>query len=170
MQRLLQNKHQEQWLPTWPWKQMRIQEKTNRWRTTNLFFYLTLWLMAIFLILGACWISGRSNNEYYLKIFWSASLRWLTYISFECLWVSFIWVSFVVAATNLPRYFLYVAVSWYSGMETPKFGFIEKHAGIIQDWWMERIKYLCDGDEQESAKALFKEFHLGDDLSFPQRF
>ena len=112
----------------------------------------------------------KYNNEYYLKIFWSASLRWLIYVSFECLWVSFICVSFVVAATNLPRYFLYVAVTWYSGMETPKFGFIEKHAGIIQDWWMERIKYLCNGDEQESAKALFKEFHLGDDLSFPQRF
>ena len=54
-------------------------------------------------------------------------------------------------------------------METPRFDSIEKHAGIIQHWWIERIQYLCDDDQQESAKALFKEFHLGDELSFPPR-
>ena len=48
-------------------------------------------------------------------------------------------------------------------MELPKYEWRKKDAGMIRDWWKQRIQQLCLNGEYQNADALFREFDLNDE-------
>ena len=46
-------------------------------------------------------------------------------------------------------------------MNIPPHSFLKRDKGPIKDWWKARIYTLIDTDNEDAARALYKEFHLG---------
>ena len=55
-------------------------------------------------------------------------------------------------------------------MDVPPNSFIKKDAGPIKDWWKNRIIMLIDTRNERGARALYKEFYLGDKPQLPERY
>ena len=55
-------------------------------------------------------------------------------------------------------------------MDVPPHSFIKKDAGPIKDWWKNRIIMLIDTRNERGARALYKEFYLGDAPQLPERY
>ena len=49
-------------------------------------------------------------------------------------------------------------------MRIPAHSFIKKDAGPIKEWWKSRLILLIDTRNEESARALYKEFHIDEKL------
>ena len=48
--------------------------------------------------------------------------------------------------------------------------FIRKDAGDIKEWWKQRILSLIDANEEQAARSLYDEFHLGEQPKLPERY
>jgi len=46
-------------------------------------------------------------------------------------------------------------------MNIPPHSFLKVDGGPLKDWWKERIDTLIDTENEDDARALYKEFHLG---------
>ena len=72
---------------------------------------------------------------------------------------------FVVAVTAAPEVSHYLADQLFLAggiyMNIPPHTFLKRDGGPIKDWWQARIYTLIDTDNEDAARALYKEFHLG---------
>ena len=48
-------------------------------------------------------------------------------------------------------------------MELPKYTFVRKDAGMIEQWWKERIQHLLVNKQLQDADALYREFDVSHD-------
>ena len=48
-------------------------------------------------------------------------------------------------------------------MEQPKYTFVRKDAGMIEQWWKDRINHLLLKRQLQDADALYREFDIADD-------
>lgn len=46
-------------------------------------------------------------------------------------------------------------------MNMPPHSFLKVDGGPLKEWWAARVYALIDNDNQDAARALYKEFHIG---------
>ena len=72
---------------------------------------------------------------------------------------------FVVAVTAAPEGCYYLDCRLFTAfdrhMNIPPHSFLKVDGGPIKEWWAARVYVLIDNDNEDAARALYKEFHLG---------